>query len=402
MTQMGPPTLERAEGGIATQTWALLLDAYRDLQSRKLFWISLLLSLLVAMVFAGVGITPEGITIFGKLFPGAFNSILIPPPDFFKYLFTTLAIPIWLGFLAMILALVSLGGLFPDALSSGSIDLYLSRPIGRLRLFLTKYIFGLMFTAVQVFLFSSASFFVIGLRGGTWEFGIFLAVPLVTLLFSYLFCICVLIGIVTRSALAAILLTVMFWGFIYVVHTTDMALTSFATAAEARVTQNRRLVDANDKIINDNLLQPENRRMNTESYEFQRDRQKDALVGYEETANNLGWWRDMIQTVKAPLPKANETVALMSRWLVRPGLFNAAQTERRSQFDANRARRGAPPRPTTREGRSLEGFMSSEEVEQQVETTLRDRSAVGIIGTSLGFEAVVLGLAAWIFCRRDF
>jgi hypothetical protein len=45
---------------------------------------------------------------------------------------------------------------------------------------------------LQVLVFSTASFLVIGLRGGSWEPGLFLAVPIVTLMFSYLFSVCVL------------------------------------------------------------------------------------------------------------------------------------------------------------------------------------------------------------------
>jgi hypothetical protein len=38
----------------------------------------------------------------------------------------------------------------------------------------------------------------------------------------------------------------------------------------------------------------------------------------------------------------------------------------------------------------------------EVNNQLRDRSVSWIVGTSLLFEAAVLGLAAWIFHRRDF
>jgi hypothetical protein len=33
---------------------------------------------------------------------------------------------------------------------------------------------------------------------------------------------------------------------------------------------------------------------------------------------------------------------------------------------------------------------------------LNKRPIWWIVGTSLGFEAVVLAVAAWIFCRRDY
>src|SRR5258705_12779130 len=85
--------------------------------------------------------------------------------------------------------------IFPDFTAGGSVDLYLSRPISRLRLFLTKYATGLLFVALQVAVFASACFLVIGIRGGAWEPRIFLSIPLVVLVFSLLFCICVLLGL---------------------------------------------------------------------------------------------------------------------------------------------------------------------------------------------------------------
>src|SRR5439155_6423690 len=125
------------------------------------------------------------------------------PDAFYKFIFTAFAIPYWFGLFASVLALISVGGIFPDLITGGSIDLYLSKPISRLRLFLTKYVFGLLFVALQVFVFSAASFLVILLRGHAFEPRIFLAVPLVTLYFSYLFCVCAALGIATRSTMAA-------------------------------------------------------------------------------------------------------------------------------------------------------------------------------------------------------
>src|SRR5439155_22018452 len=124
-------------------------------------------------------------------------SVQVSASDLYKILFSEFGIKWWLSFIATILALISTASIFPDFITGGSIDLYLSKPIGRLRLFLTKYATGLLFVALQVLVFSLASFVVIGVRGKSWEPGIFLAVPLVVSFFSYIYCVCVLIGIVT-------------------------------------------------------------------------------------------------------------------------------------------------------------------------------------------------------------
>jgi ABC-type transport system involved in multi-copper enzyme maturation permease subunit len=383
-------------GGSAwTQTGALLLDAYRDLQSRKLFWFTLVLSTFVPLIFAAVGIDPNGITIFGQHLRGVpFNSGLIPPGEFFKLMFTSLAIPLWLGFIATILGLMAVGGIFPDVIGNGSIDLYLSRPISRLRLFLTKYLFGLLFTALQVLCFCAVSFGVIGIRGGVWEPRIFLAVPLVTIYFSYLYCVCVLVGIVTRSALAAILMTVIVWGIIYTIHNGNIVLSQFTASADVRVEDTNRLIAANNELIARNQALPPERRSNLSGIEYQRNYQRELLADYESTAASLHWWRNLVKRVETPLPKTSETVAAMSKWLVRPGTFTAID----EQHDRRR-----PPRPDpSRQRERLGQFMNSPEVEQRMDEELRARDLPWVLGTSLGFEAVILTLAAWVFCRKDF
>ena len=47
------------------QTAALFLDAYRDLNSRRLFWVTLVISSRSLLVLAVVGVQPDGISVFG-------------------------------------------------------------------------------------------------------------------------------------------------------------------------------------------------------------------------------------------------------------------------------------------------------------------------------------------------
>jgi ABC-type transport system involved in multi-copper enzyme maturation permease subunit len=381
------------------QTQALFIDAYRDLAARKLFWLTLAMSALVSGAFLAVGINESGFTILGRQFPSLFNTNLIPAGTFYKLLFVQFAIPFWLGFLATVLALVSVAGIIPDMIVGGSIELYLSKPITRLRLFLTKYAFGLLFTAAQVLVFCTVAFFVIGTRSGTWEPRVFLAVPLVTLFFSYLYCVCVLVGIVTRSALAAILLTALFWGTVYVIHVTDGILTQFSAAAEYRLAQQKNVMAMNDRIITENDALPPERRGNMSAFIFQRDAQRKTLDEYQSAADDLRWWKDLIFNIKTPLPKTNETVTLMSRVLVGPDPILAIQQEQYQRREAWRQRRGGP---ATRQSDRLGQFMNDPDVTAEAYVELNTRNLFWIIGSSLLFEGVILALAAWLFCRRDY
>src|SRR3954465_12840878 len=140
------------------QTLALLLDAYRELNARKLFWIVLSISLLVAAAFASVGITENGVSLLGWEIHIAFvNARVLPSKAFFyKFLFYHFGFGFWLTWAATILALISTAGLIPDFVPSGAIDPPLAKPIGRVRLFITKYLASLLFVAIQVSLFTAA------------------------------------------------------------------------------------------------------------------------------------------------------------------------------------------------------------------------------------------------------
>ena len=113
--------------------------------------------------------------------------------------FVTPGISIWLSWAATILALVSTAGIFSD-LDQPGVRLTCSCPdrSAGCGCFLTGVLVaGLLFVTLQVVVFCLASFLVIGLRGGAWEPGLFIAVPLVVCFFSYLYAVCVLLGVVT-------------------------------------------------------------------------------------------------------------------------------------------------------------------------------------------------------------
>jgi len=262
-----------------------------------------------------------------------------------------------------------------------------------------------MFVALQVLVFSAASVLVIGIRSHSWEFGIFLAVPLVTLFFSYLFCVCVLLGVVTRSALASILITILLWGVLYLVNISDALVLSFRVAAENRVAQQERLVKSNEEIIARNNALPADQRSNVSGFEFQLQKQREVLPDYQDTARKLRMWYRIVYAVKTPLPKTGETVQLMNRWLLDPDPFFAASesgAEARETRRANR-RRGAggattQPQPSFESELDVEAPKTQRDIQQEFQS----RSVAWVIGTSLGFEAVVLAIAVFIFARRDF
>lgn len=386
-----------------TQSLALLLDAYRELNSKKLFWVTLAISLFVVVAFGAIGLNDKGITLLGWEFDTApFTAQLLTPATFYLFLFANFAVPIWLTWLASILALISTASIFPDFLAGGAIEMTLARPISRLRLFAVKYACGLLFVTMQVALFSLACFLVVGLRGGSWEPRIFLAVPVVVLFFSYLFAFCTLFGVITRSTIASLLLTLLVWFGLWSVNTTSgtlLVLRESATVGSER-TERRvtRLEEAGRRQLA--TLEEEGKPLPGSADQPLPAGAADALEAVvpalgkarteaREAAKAAATWRratGIVDTIKAVLPKTDETIALLDRWMLtaadkRPfgGGTDAPAADTPPPF-------GAPDR----------------EVIERAEKAVRSRSLAWVLGTSCLAEAAIFGLAAWLFCRRDF
>jgi ABC-type transport system involved in multi-copper enzyme maturation permease subunit len=320
--------------------WTLLIDSLRLLRARALFWITLAISALAAVIYLSIGFTPTGLSMmFGM---AEFdNSVLragTPAAElFYLGLFSKFIVGVWLSWVAIGLAIISCAPVFPDFMAEGSIGIPLSKPVSRLKLFLYKYIGSLMFVVLQVGLFCAIVFFAVRWRVGTWNPSVFWAVPLVTLVFSYLYSVVVLVAVKTRSVLPAILAGILIWFASWVGQQGEQVLYKVA------------YLDTPGEVIS---------------------------KGEE---SNLQEWHRRSVWLMACLPKTGETVNLMDRHVVVGG----------------------------KTGFSNSGFikilMGMESLpEESVDQAIARHSTLYIIGTSLIFEGVMLGLAAWIFCRRDF
>ncbi|MGD9689329.1 MAG: hypothetical protein AB7K52_08035 [Phycisphaerales bacterium] len=421
------------------QTWAMIVDAYRELNARKLFWVTLGISVLVVAAQASLGISEKGVTLLWFEFPfPIFNSTVVEPAAFHKLVFYTFGYSIWLTWAATILALISTASIIPDFVSSGSIELSLSKPVGRARLFLTKYLTGVLFVTLQVAVFSVLSFLVIGIRGGAWELSLFWSVPIVVVFFSYLYALSALVGLLTRSPITALLATGIVWILIVAIHGVEtgfllQSVTANRLGVAAHVTEietkrgeleaARRAAEEGEASAPDAagevaaaepkkpavegepeapawsgmdaLLDAQEqrkaavKRIETELADLEA---KKTLV--EEELRTQERYHTIALTIKTILPKTTETSDLLGRWLLTGDELEGVR-DRAEQEAANRVRR---PR-----GRPIGAVRVAERaIERELQAELRRRTELWVVGTSLGFEAAVLGVACLIFCRRDF
>ena len=397
------------------QTWALFVDAYRELNARKMFWVTLILSALFVGIFGLLGYNANGMTIFGKELP-------MPMPHVaYKLAFSFAIIGLWAKWGALILALISTASIFPDLLTAGSVDLYLSKPIGRLRLFLTKYASGLIFVLLQTTVIAAGSYLVFGLRAGEWRPSLFLLIPLIGLLFSYLFCVCTLLGVLTRSTIASILLTVLFWFVCFGVNAAEGFLFEYRAMQMAQAQAHDRQVREADLELRDLKANPSITNafgLRAKRVEARREKARAAAVTARDNLETYQFWYGLAYGAASVIPKTGETVSLIDRKLFsdddllamtgggRGGRdddipFDVTDEGPRTTNPSTSPADAAAEAEEDARDRARRRELQRQTHEASVRAT-RGRSVPWIIGTSLAFEAVILVWAAWVFCRRDY
>lgn len=373
---------------------AMLLDSYRELNSKRLFWIILGLSFIFVLFYGSIGFNEKGMTMFFGLWERETEFLVEGSPMsslLYRGIFATFVVPLWLAWIATILALISTASIFPDFVADGSIDLVLSKPIGRVRLFLYKYFASLMFVLLQVALFCGGVFLCIGLRLSDWDWRVFLAIPIVIAFYSYLYSVCVFFGIWTRSALTALLLTFLLWFGLYAINQTEGILNLIKT---------QMVVDVEEQ--DEQIRSLEATRAETEQGEGQNveatlqqlDRELDDLCqrrnDTQETIDTLDKWHQPARITQTVLPKTSETIGLLDRYLSREGDINLMDLIT-----------GSVEQNPAGEWTRTEGD-SEQQAQRRLQEEYSARPLWYVIGTSLAFEFVVLVAGCWVFVRRDF
>jgi ABC-type transport system involved in multi-copper enzyme maturation permease subunit len=110
-----------------------------------------------------------------------------------------------------LISIVVTAGYIPNMVQKGSVDLLVSKPISRTGLLLYKYLGGVTFVLINAAVAILGVWIVMGLKTGLWPASFPLTIFLIVFFYAILYSVSVLIGVLTRSSLVAILLSVLFW-----------------------------------------------------------------------------------------------------------------------------------------------------------------------------------------------
>lgn len=373
---------------------ALVIDAYRELSAAKLFWLTLGLSALVVVMYGSIGFNAEGVTILFGMFEIENEYITdgsLWARGLYLGIYSNFLVTIWLAWVATILALISTCSIFPNFVCEGAIELTLSKPITRLRLFLMKYLVSMLFVMLQVSVFCFGIFLCVGLRLGEWNWMIFVGIPIVTLFYSYLFAVTVFVGMITKSGIAALLVTGVFWMTLFSVSLSEGILTTIVTGEEVQIERYQEGIEIQQAQLDEIISKsPEDFRI--EQRQARIEKLNTDNEGAVEFLDKIKPWQSGIAWTLTLLPKTGQTIGLLERWLSTDDGFDIA----------------AILRGDMRELEEIEEFEPTShqalarETNRRMQDEYEGRSLWYIVGTSVLFECLVLGLASMIFCRRDF
>lgn len=203
------------------QFGALLIDSFREALDRKIFWVLIGIAVVVAAAMFCVEFRSDQVIFLFGLHTTP-NTNWDPATEAGRKGIVDIGVSVMdliLGWVGTTLMVIAAAGAFPAMMEKGAIEVVLGKPIGRVRLFFYKYLASMTLVALVSVVFVGLTFVVMGVRWKVWMWPYLLSVPLSLLMFSYIYCVTVLVAVKTKSALASVLLSLVawfvFWAFGY-------------------------------------------------------------------------------------------------------------------------------------------------------------------------------------------
>ena len=120
----------------------------------------------------------------------------------------------------LLIAIIVTANMIPDMFEPGSLNLLLSKPISRWGLFSSKFFGGCVFIGLCACYLFIGLWLWMGLAMGVWDRAMLLSIPLYILVFAIYFSVSAVVGLIWRSPIVSVILTLMFWAFCFAIGST--------------------------------------------------------------------------------------------------------------------------------------------------------------------------------------
>ena len=179
--------------------------------SKKIFLTFFILSTLFIILIAfALNVKVGGVDskilldFFGQNMNGNKGDNLFDPKEILGYVQTGIAIAVF--FISIFFSLFATAGIFPNFLKKGSIDLIISKPISRERIFLERYFGTLTIVGINIFYTVILSWVVLSLKFEIWNYNFLFAGLIIFVFFSILFSLLSLVSVATRNTAISLLI----------------------------------------------------------------------------------------------------------------------------------------------------------------------------------------------------
>jgi ABC-type transport system involved in multi-copper enzyme maturation permease subunit len=158
---------------------------------------------------------------------------------------TIIALDVLLGVAGVFVAVLVTASMIPQTFEAGSVDLLLSKPVYRAGLFLSKFVGGCAFIAINATYFIGGLWLILGARFGLWNQRLLLAIPLYLFLFAIYYAVSSLAGVVWRNAIVSVVMAVVFWAVCWALGAANQLVEGLALNPRRIVT----IVPAGDDLV---------------------------------------------------------------------------------------------------------------------------------------------------------
>ncbi len=156
----------------------------------------------------------------------------------------------FVGAIGVLVAILVTSPIVPQMFDPGSLHLLLSKPISRWLLFLAKFCGGCAFICICASYLVTGLWLILGVRFGVWDPKLLLGIPIYLFVFAIYYSVSSLCGVVFRSPIVCIVLTIVFWGVCFLVGFAKVAFENTIWSSS----QITRVFDADETLVAVNEL----------------------------------------------------------------------------------------------------------------------------------------------------
>ncbi len=113
--------------------------------------------------------------------------------------------------IGLLIAILVTANIIPQTFEPGTLNLLLSKPLGRAGLYIAKFVGGCIFVALCASVLFVGIWLWMGLALGIWERSTLISIPLYIIVFAIYYSVSGFVGLTTRSTILAIVVTGVFW-----------------------------------------------------------------------------------------------------------------------------------------------------------------------------------------------